>query len=558
MGTPECEKKKSGDGREVPKDPLQILSYLSCGITIIIGYRRENQGTKRAGKPRAIKAIQGLENQEKLRASGIARSLPFRAPNITQSINTKMTTISRSERIKTIVDAVLSQILRGQVYESDLVQSWISTIAATVIDHLKREVSTELKYNVSSVIIRKSGEVCSLEHNTSAYGNPDTDGHVSTTFENAHLICICMTHVVSAKDDDEGDYWKYMKPSTYLEPIISPLVDPVPVPPSTSSSRDLPPVAPAEPSLLDAFRGGFFSSNKSEVESETGGSPQSPKGQGSGSTKQRGANWPTKTQSADTGCLNCFPSESRDNRDNETPVLRSVDSQDVRVPMDYRSTPTPEKGRDTHGGASSSSIPNPGKSPSPYTPSNLLGGVLPNSRSPISREYPTDPVPRATPSSTMPNRDLSYPKNASSPFSPNKSPSEVGSAISAFDLKEKLGSPSSSKPSLDPVKLENIRLINDQLRKLANDFQVQADLRRSPVKEAMKIWGGEDTSHLSPADMDKIQGDDGVARVYPKLKELQLLCDGAKIKLPIDHVKAKKTKLTAEHIVASYGTNYVM
>ena len=31
--------------------------------------------------------------------------------------------------------------------------------------------------------------------------------------------------------------------------------------------------------------------------------------------------------------------------------------------------------------------------------------------------------------------------------------------------------------------------------------------------------------------------DDGVARVYPKLKELQLLCDGVKVKLPIDHVK---------------------
>jgi len=464
-----------------------------------------------------------------------------------------MTTVSRKERIKTIVDSVLSQVLRGQVYESDLVQRWISTIADSVIDRLKSEVSIDLKYNVSSVIIRKNGEVCSLEHNTSAYGNPDTDGHVSTTFENAHLICICMTHVVSAKDDDDGDYWKYIRPSTYLEPIISPLVDPVPVPTSASSSRDLPPVVPAaEPSLLDALRGGFFSTNKNESESDIG-SPQSPKGQG-GSTKQRGANWPTKTQSADTGCLNCFPSESRDNRDNETPVvLHSVDSQDARVPIrDYRSSSSPTPGRD-----------NSVKNPSPYTPSNLLGSsVLPNSRSPISREYPNDPaVPRGTPSNTMPNKDLSYPKNGNGPFSPNKSPSEVGSAISAFDLKEKLGSPSTFKQQqqpLDPVKLENIRLINDQLKKLANDFQVQADLRRSPVKEAMKIWGGEDTSHLSPADMDKIQADDGVARVYPKLKELQLLCDGAKIKLPIDHVKAKRPKLTAEHITASYGSDFVL
>ena len=116
-----------------------------------------------------------------------------------------MATPSRSERIKTIVDGVLSKVLNGQVYESDLVQRWIADIAASVIDRLKKEVSMDLKYNVSSVIIRKSGEVCSLQHNTSAYGNPDTDGHVSTAFENSHLVCITMTHVVSGKDDDQGE-----------------------------------------------------------------------------------------------------------------------------------------------------------------------------------------------------------------------------------------------------------------------------------------------------------------------------------------------------------------
>ena len=36
----------------------------------------------------------------------------------------------------------------------------------------------------------------------------------------------------------------------------------------------------------------------------------------------------------------------------------------------------------------------------------------------------------------------------------------------------------------------------------------QADLRRPMVKEAMKIWGGEDTSHLSPTDMVNIQGEE--------------------------------------------------
>ena len=58
-----------------------------------------------------------------------------------------------------------------------------------------------------------------------------------------------------------------MKPSTYLEPIIAPLVDPAPVPPSTSSSsRDVPPVVPAgEPAspggggLFGALRAGVYS-----------------------------------------------------------------------------------------------------------------------------------------------------------------------------------------------------------------------------------------------------------------------------------------------------------
>ena len=34
------------------------------------------------------------------------------------------------------------------------------------------------------------------------------------------------------------------------------------------------------------------------------------------------------------------------------------------------------------------------------------------------------------------------------------------------------------------------------------------DLRRPWVKEAMKIWGGEDTAHLSERDMEDIQDDE--------------------------------------------------
>ena len=94
-----------------------------------------------------------------------------------------------------------------------------------------------------------------------------------------------------------------------------------------------------------------------------------------------------------------------------------------------------------------------------------------------STTLPINPHTLSTHTPYRTSRDPSHPKNGSRSISPSKSPSEA-SAISAFDLKERPssqgpGPASSRKPPLDPVKVENIRLINDQLRKIADDFQLQ-------------------------------------------------------------------------------------
>ena len=107
----------------------------------------------------------------------------------------------REKKLKEIIGQVLINVLVGQQYEGSKVQGWIQQIAHESIDRLKSEVSAELKYNMSTIIIRKTVEQQAMEHNTSAYGDPKTDDHVSTTYENPHLICVCMTHLVYGGDD---------------------------------------------------------------------------------------------------------------------------------------------------------------------------------------------------------------------------------------------------------------------------------------------------------------------------------------------------------------------
>ena len=107
----------------------------------------------------------------------------------------------REKKLKEIVSKVLVNVLVGQVYDGSKVQGWIQQIAHETIERLRSEISNDLKFNISTIIIRKTEEPQAMEHNTSAYGDPTTDDHVSTSYENPHLICVCMTHLVYGGDD---------------------------------------------------------------------------------------------------------------------------------------------------------------------------------------------------------------------------------------------------------------------------------------------------------------------------------------------------------------------
>ena len=108
----------------------------------------------------------------------------------------------REKKLKDIIGQVLINVLVGQLYEDgSKVQGWIQQISHDGIERLKAEISEDLKFNISTIIIRKTVEPQAMEHNTSAYGDPTTDDHVSNTYENPHLICICMTHLVYGGED---------------------------------------------------------------------------------------------------------------------------------------------------------------------------------------------------------------------------------------------------------------------------------------------------------------------------------------------------------------------
>jgi hypothetical protein len=81
-------------------------------------------------------------------------------------------------------------------------------------------------------------------------------------------------------------------------------------------------------------------------------------------------------------------------------------------------------------------------------------------------------------------------------------------------------------------------------------------LRRPLVKVALDCWRGEQRN-ISDADKDAARLDEGVQRVYPKLKEFERHCDQAGVPFPIDHVMAGKKELASESIAYAYGAEFL-
>ena len=372
---------------------------------------------------------------------------------------------------RTVVDAVLAQTLRGQQYDDAKVSGWNATIAKEVIEKLKDVSRDEFKFCVSSVIIRQAGDGAAqglaLKSHTSALGDPDTDGHVSINYETESLLCVCMCHMVAGKTNNEGGFWTYLKPSTYLEPLVAPIVGPPPpVAPPVSSDAG----GSDSNSMIGSLAIPFMSlTTPSGAESPSERSCEETKSPAANnsSMKQRGAKFP-KTAQRDTGCLNCFPSESRDDA---TDVPEDPTVVHTRHPQQQEQQQQPQKQSQIHIPVPESPLfDRPQSTPTKSvvagaTPTGSAGGngaVAPGLSIPTGLWPPSPPMPHP-------------PQGPRPPRSPTPS---VGSAL---DLKER------SPGVVDVTRTENVKAVNALLRGMAEDSALQ-------VRHWHWHWSGSGTS----------------------------------------------------------------
>ena len=73
---------------------------------------------------------------------------------------------------------------------------------------------------------------------------------------------------------------------------------------------------------------------------------------------------------------------------------------------------------------------------------------------------------------------------------------------------------------------------------------------------ALDCWAG-DTKNYTEEQMESARFDDGVKRIFPRMKEFEKTCDLAKIRFPIDHLIAKRTELSQEAVTYAFGPEFV-
>ena len=94
----------------------------------------------------------------------------------------------------------------------------------------------------------------------------------------------------------------------------------------------------------------------------------------------------------------------------------------------------------------------------------------------------------------------------------------------------------------DKRRVKDLKAVNDWLLKLALDTSFQDDLKRPLVNVALNCWGGTG-SNQPEEQLEAARYDEGVVRVYPMLKEFEVVCNAANIRFPIDHLIARKTQV---------------
>ena len=100
------------------------------------------------------------------------------------------------EKIRSISNQCMQDTLGSQQWDQTKVPVWVNAIDRNIMTRLKNEVSVGLKYNVSTIIVQKVGNV-GVFHSSLSHGDPSFDGQVSATFENDTISCICLIYAVT-------------------------------------------------------------------------------------------------------------------------------------------------------------------------------------------------------------------------------------------------------------------------------------------------------------------------------------------------------------------------
>ena len=104
-------------------------------------------------------------------------------------------------------------------------------------------------------------------------------------------------------------------------------------------------------------------------------------------------------------------------------------------------------------------------------------------------------------------------------------------------------------------KLECIRQINGVLGMLASNEDLQDDLKNPAVRLALDHWTG--VRRLPPEVYAKrLENNRTVNSVYPKLMQLQSVCNTAPMKVPLDHLLEGKCELDTYALTTSFGTDF--
>ena len=117
--------------------------------------------------------------------------------------------------------------------------------------------------------------------------------------------------------------------------------------------------------------------------------------------------------------------------------------------------------------------------------------------------------------------------------------------------------PPVASTAADNKRLADLSEVNSTLLALTKNGQFQQDLARPLVKIALTAWSGANVSHISEAQLESARLDDGVGRVYPRLKAFEAVCDAAKIRFPVDHIQQSKTELSRQAVLEAFGPDFV-